>query len=73
MSPPSLQRLLRLAERVLPEIAAVEADLKGDEVGRSGRLHRQLLWAQFRKGVPALLDTSVRMKGQFDDPATPAP
>ncbi len=36
---PAGERLLRLAERVLPEIAAVEADLKGVEVGRSGRLH----------------------------------
>ena len=36
---PAGERLLRLAERVLPEIAAVEAELKGDEVGRSGRLH----------------------------------
>ena len=36
---PAGERLLRLAERVLPEIAAVEAELKGVEVGRSGRLH----------------------------------
>ncbi|MCA8881738.1 MAG: LysR family transcriptional regulator [Rhodobacteraceae bacterium] len=36
---PAGERLLRLAERVLPEIAAVEDELKGDEVGRSGRLH----------------------------------
>lgn len=45
----------------------------GITLGRSGRLHRQLLWAQFRKGVPALLDTSVRMKGQFDVEAGAAP
>ena len=45
----------------------------GITLGRGGRLHRQLLWAQFRKGVPALLDTSVRMKGQFDVDAGAAP
>lgn len=33
------ERLLRLAERVLPEITAVEEELKGEELGRSGRLH----------------------------------
>ncbi|MEV8465838.1 LysR family transcriptional regulator [Fluviibacterium sp. DFM31] len=33
------QKLLRLAERVLPEIEAVEEELRGDEAGRSGRLH----------------------------------
>ncbi|PWR03896.1 LysR family transcriptional regulator [Meridianimarinicoccus roseus] len=36
---PSGQKLLRLAERVLPEVEAVEDDLRGDEAGRSGRLH----------------------------------
>ena len=36
---PSGQKLLRLAERVLPEVEAVEEDLRGDEAGRSGRLH----------------------------------
>lgn len=38
----------------------------GITLGRGGRLQRQLLWAQFRQGVPVLLDTSVRMKGQFE-------
>jgi hypothetical protein len=38
----------------------------GLSLGRSGRLHRQLLWAQFRKGVPVLVDTFLRHKGQFD-------
>ena len=38
----------------------------GLSLGRGGRLHRQLLWAQFRKGVPALVDTFFRHKGQFD-------
>ena len=38
----------------------------GLSLARGGRLHRQLLWAQFRKGVPVLMDTSFRHKGQFD-------
>jgi uncharacterized protein len=42
-------------------------------IGRGGRLHRQLLWAQFRKGAPVLLDTYYLRKGQFDiDVETPA-
>lgn len=36
---PAGQRLLRLADRVLPEVEAVEDELRGDEAGRSGRLH----------------------------------
>ena len=31
-----------------------------------GRLHRQLLWAKFRRGVPQLLDTTLNYKGQFE-------
>ena len=38
----------------------------GLSLGRGGRLHRQLLWAQFRKGVPVLVDTFFRHKDQFD-------
>ena len=38
----------------------------GLSLERDGRLHRQLLWAQFRKGVPVLVDTFFRHKGQFD-------
>jgi outer membrane PBP1 activator LpoA protein len=38
----------------------------GLSLGRGGRLHRQLLWAQFKKGVPVLVDTFFRHKGQFD-------
>jgi outer membrane PBP1 activator LpoA protein len=38
----------------------------GLSLGRDGRLHRQLLWAQFRKGVPVLVDTFFHYKGQFD-------
>lgn len=38
----------------------------GLSLGRGGRLHRQLLWAQFRKGLPLLVDNFFRYKGQFD-------
>ena len=38
----------------------------GLSLDREGRLHRQLLWAQFRKGVPQLLDTFFKYKGQFE-------
>lgn len=38
----------------------------GLSLGRSGRLHRQLLWAKFQKGVPVLVDTFFQHKGQFD-------
>ena len=38
----------------------------GLSLDRDGRLHRQLLWAQFRKGVPQLLDTFFKYKGQFE-------
>ncbi len=33
------QRLLRLAERILPEVEALEADFAGLRAGRSGRMH----------------------------------
>ncbi|MDH4133363.1 MAG: penicillin-binding protein activator [Gammaproteobacteria bacterium] len=47
----------------------------GLSIGNGGRIHRQLLWAQYRKGVPVLLDGFLRLKGQFeidgaDSPAT---
>ena len=38
LSPAGL-RLLRLAERILPEVAAVEEDFRAMRSGRSGRLH----------------------------------
>lgn len=31
----------------------------------AGRIHRQLVWARFTKGVPKLLDTFYRYKGQW--------
>ena len=36
---PAGERVLRLAQQVLPEVARTEAELQGDEAGRSGRLH----------------------------------
>jgi outer membrane PBP1 activator LpoA protein len=36
----------------------------GLSLGRDGRLHRQLVWAKFSKGVPELLDTFIRYGGQ---------
>ncbi len=37
----------------------------GLSIGPDGRLRRQLLWAQFRQGVPQLLDTFLNYKGEF--------
>ncbi len=37
----------------------------GLSLGRDGRLHRQLLWARFRRGSPKLLDTVINYPGQF--------
>lgn len=34
----------------------------GLSVDRHGRLHRQLIWARFRRGVPRILDTFVKYK-----------
>ena len=48
----------------------------GLSLERDGRFHRQLLWAKFHKGVPQLLDTFFKYKGQFevdDDRQTPQP
>lgn len=35
-------------------------------LGPGGRLHRQLTWAQFSKGVPRLVDTGARLRGQLE-------
>lgn len=43
----------------------------GLSMGRGGRLQRQLLWAQFKKGVPVLIDSSFRHKGLFEIDAGP--
>ncbi len=36
----------------------------GLSLGRDGRLHRQLVWAKFSKGIPELLDKFIRYGGQ---------
>ncbi|MCG6976762.1 MAG: penicillin-binding protein activator [Acidiferrobacterales bacterium] len=38
----------------------------GLSVDRHGRLHRQLIWARFRRGVPRILDTFVKYKEHLD-------
>jgi len=38
----------------------------GLSVDRQGRLHRQLIWARFRRGVPRILDTFVKYKEHLD-------
>ncbi len=38
----------------------------GLSLDRSGRLQRQLLWARFSRGVPRLVDTFLKHKGQFE-------
>ncbi len=38
----------------------------GLSLDRSGRLQRQLLWARFNRGVPKLVDTFLKHKGQFE-------
>jgi len=38
----------------------------GLSLDRSGRLQRQLLWARFSRGVPKLMDTFLKLKGQFE-------
>lgn len=34
-------------------------------LGQGGRLHRQLIWARFRGGVPRLLDTAIEYREQL--------
>lgn len=38
----------------------------GLSLDRAGRLQRQLLWARFSRGVPRLVDSFLKQKGQFD-------
>ncbi len=42
-----------------------EGVTSGLSLGPDGRLHRQLLWAQFRAGVPQLMDAFLNFKDQF--------
>ena len=70
------QRLLRLAERILPEIAALEQDFAGLRSGRAGRLHIAIechacfewlfpVLEQFRKSWPDV-DVDIRPGLAFD-------
>ncbi|MGE5242315.1 MAG: penicillin-binding protein activator, partial [Bacteroidota bacterium] len=38
----------------------------GLSLDRNNRLQRTLLWARFRRGVPRLVDTFLKQKGQFE-------
>jgi LysR family transcriptional regulator for metE and metH len=69
-------RLLRLAERILPEIAALEEDFKSLRSGKSGRLHIAIechacyewlfpVLEQFRKAWPEV-DVDIRPGLSFD-------
>jgi LysR family transcriptional regulator for metE and metH len=69
-------RLLRLAERVLPEIAAIEEDFAGLRSGKAGRLHIAIechacfewlfpVLEQFRKSWPDV-DVDIRAGLAFD-------
>ncbi len=75
LSPAGL-RLLRLAERVLPEVAAVEEEFRSLKAGRSGRLHIAIechacfdwlfpVLEQFRAAWPDV-DLDIRMRLAFD-------
>ncbi len=70
------QKLLRLAEKVLPEIEALEADFLGLRSGRAGRLHIAMechacfewlfpVLEQFRKAWPDV-DVDIRAGLAFD-------
>lgn len=69
-------RLLRLAEQVLPLVAATEAEFKGVEMGRVGRLHIAMechacfdwllpVLDQFRRAWPDV-DVDIRVGLAFD-------
>ncbi|MDB2407655.1 LysR family transcriptional regulator [Jannaschia sp.] len=72
---PAGQRLLRLAEQVLPQVEAVEADFMGLKAGRTGRLHIAIechacfewlfpVLEQFRRAWPEV-DVDIRPGLQF--------
>ena len=75
LSPAGL-KLLRLAERVLPEVAAVEEEFRAIQSGRAGRMHIAIechacfAWLfpvleQFRAAWPEV-DVDIRMRLAFD-------
>lgn len=72
-----LDRLYALgmdAYAVIPQLNRISAQnavryegvTSGLSVELDGRLHRQLLWARFKQGLPQLLDTFLKHKGQFE-------
>ncbi len=73
---PAGQRLLRLAEIVLPEVARVEEEFRALQAGRSGRMHIAIechacfdwlfpVLEQFRGAWPEV-DVDIRMRLAFD-------
>jgi LysR family transcriptional regulator for metE and metH len=75
LSPAGL-KLLRLAERVLPEVARVEEEFRAMQAGRSGRLHIAIechacfdwlfpVLEQFRRAWPEV-DVDIRLRLAFD-------
>ncbi|MEJ2019906.1 MAG: LysR family transcriptional regulator [Maritimibacter sp.] len=73
---PAGQRLLRLAEVVLPEVARVEEEFRALQSGRSGRMHIAIechacfdwlfpVLEQFRAAWPDV-DVDIRMRLAFD-------
>jgi hypothetical protein len=82
-----LDRLYALgvdAYAIIPQLNRISSEnsvhfsgvTSGLSLERGGSFRRQLLWAKFHKGVPQLLDTFFKYKGQFevdDDQTTQSP
>jgi outer membrane PBP1 activator LpoA protein len=59
---------------ILPNLNRISMDsgarfsgvTSGLSLDRNGRLQRQLIWARFSHGVPQLVDTYLKQKGQFE-------
>ena len=59
---------------ILPHLSRISVDpsarfsgvTSGLSLDRAGRLQRQLLWARFTRGLPKLVDTFLKHKGQFE-------
>jgi LysR family transcriptional regulator for metE and metH len=73
---PAAMKLLRLAERILPEISAVEEEFRAMQSGRSGRMHIAIechacfdwlfpVLDGFRSAWPEV-DVDIRMRLAFD-------
>jgi hypothetical protein len=65
-----LPHLNRISSEAAVRFSGVTSGLSLD---RGGRLQRQLVWAQFSKGVPKLVDTSARTRGQLEVESASAP